>query len=90
MTTRRIAEAAEVGRATLFAYYPTKEALVLDRVDEDDPCLAVAARAPGVTLVDALRAGRPPALDGQEGRKAVALVRAIYASAESGRPIRIS
>lgn len=56
VTMSEIAEAAEVGRATLFAYYPTKEALVLDRVDEDDPCLAVAARAPGVTLVDALRA----------------------------------
>jgi AcrR family transcriptional regulator len=56
VTMSEIAEAAEVGRATLFAYYPTKEALVLDRVDEDDPGRAVAARAPGVTLVNALRA----------------------------------
>jgi predicted dehydrogenase len=40
-------------------------------------------------LVDALREGRAPALDGAEGRKAVALVRALYASAETGRPVRI-
>jgi AcrR family transcriptional regulator len=56
VTMSEIAEAAEVGRATLFAYYPTKEALVLDRVQEDDPCRAVTSRAPGVTLVEALRA----------------------------------
>lgn len=41
-------------------------------------------------LVDALRAHRPPALDGREGRKAVALVHAIYASAESGAPVAVS
>ncbi len=41
-------------------------------------------------LVNALREGRPPPLDGQEGRKAVALVQAIYASAGSGQPVRIS
>lgn len=40
-------------------------------------------------LIDALRAGRAPALDGREGRKAVALVRAIYESAESGRPVKL-
>lgn len=37
-------------------------------------------------LVDALRDNRPPALDGREGRKAVAFVNAIYASAKSGAP----
>ncbi len=40
-------------------------------------------------LVDALRENRPPALDGREGRKAVALVAAIYAAAGSGRPVRL-
>lgn len=40
-------------------------------------------------LIDAVRGGRAPALDGREGRKAVALVRAIYESAESGRPVRL-
>ena len=41
-------------------------------------------------LVDALRDGRPPSLDGDEGRKAVALVRALYASAKSGQSVRIA
>ena len=41
-------------------------------------------------LVDALRENRAPELDGREGRKAVALVNAIYASAASGRPARLS
>lgn len=40
-------------------------------------------------LVDSLRAGRAPLLDGQEGRKAVALVRAVYDSAASGRVVRV-
>ncbi len=40
-------------------------------------------------FVDALRADRAPALDGHEGRKAVALVRALYASAASGRPVTL-
>jgi UDP-N-acetyl-2-amino-2-deoxyglucuronate dehydrogenase len=40
-------------------------------------------------LVDALRENRAPALDGREGRKAVVLVAAIYASAETGRPVKL-
>jgi UDP-N-acetyl-2-amino-2-deoxyglucuronate dehydrogenase len=40
-------------------------------------------------LVDSLRDNRAPELDGHEGRKAVALVNAIYASAESGQPMKI-
>ncbi len=40
-------------------------------------------------LVDALQAGRAPSLDGAEGRKAVALVRAVYDSAASGRVVRV-
>ena len=41
-------------------------------------------------LVDALREGRAPALDGREGRKAVALIRALYASAEAGAPVKVT
>lgn len=41
-------------------------------------------------LVDALRDKRPPALDGREGRKAVAFVRALYASAQAGKVIALS
>jgi predicted dehydrogenase len=41
------------------------------------------------SLVDAIRQNRPLALDGREGRKAVALVRAIYESAERGVPVKL-
>lgn len=40
-------------------------------------------------LVEALRDNRPPVIDGREGRKAVALVNALYTSAESGQPVRM-
>ena len=40
-------------------------------------------------LVDSLRAGRSPMVDGREARNSVALVRAVYESAESGRPVTI-
>jgi UDP-N-acetyl-2-amino-2-deoxyglucuronate dehydrogenase len=40
-------------------------------------------------LVDALTAGRAPSLDGREGRKAVALVNAIYQSANTGAPVKL-
>lgn len=40
-------------------------------------------------LVDAIRANRKPALEGRDARNAVALIRAIYASAESGKPVTI-
>ena len=35
-------------------------------------------------FIDAIRANRPPACDGREGRRSVALVEAIYRSAQSG------
>jgi len=41
-------------------------------------------------FVDALRGGRRPVLDGREGRKAVVLIDALYASARVGAPIKIS
>jgi predicted dehydrogenase len=41
-------------------------------------------------LVDALRENRPLAVEGKEGRKAVALIRAIYDSAGTGRPVPVS
>lgn len=39
-------------------------------------------------FVAAVREGRPPAIDGREGRKAVALVHAIYESAKTGAAVR--
>ena len=40
-------------------------------------------------LIDAVRENRPLAIDGHEGRKAVALVNAIYASAQAGAPVKL-
>jgi len=40
-------------------------------------------------FIDAVRDNRPLAIEGREGRKAVALVNALYASAESGLPVKL-
>jgi UDP-N-acetyl-2-amino-2-deoxyglucuronate dehydrogenase len=40
-------------------------------------------------FVEAVRKGRRPLIDGHEGRKAVALVHAIYASARAGAAVRV-
>jgi len=40
-------------------------------------------------FIDALAAGRTPALDGSEGRKAVAIVTACYESARTGRTVPV-
>jgi UDP-N-acetyl-2-amino-2-deoxyglucuronate dehydrogenase len=40
-------------------------------------------------FIEALRAGRKPALDGYEGRKAVAIVEACYRSAKTGRAAKV-
>lgn len=41
-------------------------------------------------FVDAIREGRPHALDGREGRKAVAFVHALYESARRGVPVKLT
>ncbi|MGW7576767.1 TetR family transcriptional regulator [Streptomyces sp. NPDC054765] len=56
VTVSEIAEAAEVAKATLFAYFPTKESLALQGVGDDDLAGIVAGRAPGRSALDALRA----------------------------------
>jgi len=40
-------------------------------------------------FLDAVKAGRPPELDGLEGRKAVAIVEACYRSARTGKVVRV-
>ena len=40
-------------------------------------------------LIDAVREHRPPAIDGREARKAVALVCGIYESAARGAPVKL-
>ncbi len=42
-----------------------------------------------VDLVEAVRAGKPPAITGQDGLKALEVVEAIYQSAESGRSVKL-
>ena len=41
-------------------------------------------------FVSALDAGRPPRVDGREGRRSVALIEAIYASSRSGQPVDVA
>jgi len=40
-------------------------------------------------FVDAIRNNRPPKVDGREGRKAVALICAIYESMRTGRVVNL-
>jgi predicted dehydrogenase len=40
-------------------------------------------------FVDAVRTGRPPKVDGREGKKAVDLICAIYESNRTGRPVEL-
>ncbi len=40
-------------------------------------------------MVDAILTGRPPLVDGAEGRKAVEIIRAIYWSAQTDRPVAL-
>lgn len=65
-----------------------------------DPAMASGAGAPNAIsfqghlrqiqdLIDSLRDNRPVAVDGHEARKAVALIRALYASAERGAPVKL-
>jgi AcrR family transcriptional regulator len=56
VTVNEIAEAAEVAKATLFTYFPTKESLVLDGVGGDDLAGIAARRPPDQTFLAALRA----------------------------------
>ncbi|HEY7263542.1 MAG TPA: TetR family transcriptional regulator [Trebonia sp.] len=55
VTVNEIAEAAEVSKATLFAYFPSKESLVLGGVAGDDLAAVAAARPPGQSFLAALR-----------------------------------
>ncbi|MGX1852603.1 TetR/AcrR family transcriptional regulator [Streptomyces sp. NPDC055299] len=55
VTVNEIAEAAQVAKATLFSYFPTKEALALQGVGDDDLAGVVTGRTAGSTALTALR-----------------------------------
>lgn len=57
VSVARVAAEAEVSKRTLFAYFPTKEDLVLHRFadHEDENARSVRARLPGQSPLDALR-----------------------------------
>jgi UDP-N-acetyl-2-amino-2-deoxyglucuronate dehydrogenase len=70
------------------------------RATKLDPAMRSGAGSPGSIshdghrrqiqdLVDALRDHRPTAIAGHEARNAVALIRALYASAERGTPVKL-
>jgi predicted dehydrogenase len=40
-------------------------------------------------LMESIRSGKPPAITGRDGLKALEVVEAIYQSAESGRSVRL-
>ena len=42
-----------------------------------------------VDFIEAVQTGRPPRVDGAEARKSVEIIRAIYQSAQEGRPISL-
>ena len=56
VTVNEIAEVAEVAKATLFTYFPSKESLVMEGVGEDDLAGVVARRLPDQSPLQALRA----------------------------------
>ncbi|GAB7031823.1 TetR family transcriptional regulator [Streptomyces sp. NPDC021749] len=56
VTVNEIAEAAEVAKATLFAYFPTKESLALQGVGDDDLAGIITGRPAGQSPLEALRA----------------------------------
>ncbi len=70
------------------------------RAAKDSAALGSGASEPGAIsfeghrrqiqdMIDAVRENRPVAIDGHEARKAVALIRGLYASAERGAPVKI-
>ncbi|MET8586337.1 TetR family transcriptional regulator [Streptomyces collinus] len=57
VSVAQVAEAAEVSKRTVFAYFPAKEDLVMHRFadHEDEPARVVRARPPGTRPLDVLR-----------------------------------
>ncbi|MBO2462661.1 TetR family transcriptional regulator [Actinomadura violacea] len=65
VTVSDIAEAAEVARATLFSYFPSKESLALQGVGQESLADIVARRPAGLSPLQALQAHYEAFADGQ-------------------------
>ncbi|MFD4974785.1 TetR family transcriptional regulator [Streptomyces sp. NPDC058424] len=65
VTVNEIAEAAEVAKATLFAYFPSKESLALQGVGQENLAEIVARRPTGHSPLQALQAHYEAFTDGQ-------------------------
>lgn len=65
VSVAEVADAAEVSKRTLFAYFPTKEDLVLHRIadHEREAAEVVSSRPPGVSVIEALHRHFRAALD---------------------------
>jgi AcrR family transcriptional regulator len=85
VTVNEIAEAAEIAKATLFTYFPTKESLALEGVGEENLAGVVTGRPPGQSPLEALLthyrafAGAPVAP--QDRDALVTKIRVIFDSA---------
>jgi UDP-N-acetyl-2-amino-2-deoxyglucuronate dehydrogenase len=56
----------------------------------DPAAIEVASHAAQITdLLAAVEEGRAPAVDGQAGRDALEIVRAVYTSARTGAPVSV-
>jgi AcrR family transcriptional regulator len=88
VTMTEIATAADVSRASLFGYFPTKESLVVQDVGDDDLAAVVRSRPAGSDPVAALRghfrtvAADPPT--GPEIGDLLARIRLIVANPKLG------
>jgi AcrR family transcriptional regulator len=87
VSVARVAAAAEVSKRTLFAYFPSKEDLVLHRFadHEDEHARVVRARRPGQNPLDALREHmldglrrRDPITGLNDDPQPLALLRMVY------------
>ena len=57
----------------------------------DPAAIEVASHAAQIAdLLAAIEEGRAPAVDGQAGRDALEIVRAVYTSARTGAPVRLT
>jgi UDP-N-acetyl-2-amino-2-deoxyglucuronate dehydrogenase len=73
------------GQDGLLEQWATEDRAAVASVDFDSHYHELQLR----DVVEAIRDGRPPAIDGQDGRKTVELFWAIYRASESGRRVAI-